>query len=393
MNWCNCFVFCRHKLVSAFRAFCLILLLLTWSGHAGGAVSSGSKEPVAIAAIFAHSGLAAESNAPIIKMIELAVERVNLSGGVLGRPLRVLQLDNLSTPIGSRDTAIAAINAGVTAVIGAHWSSHSLAIAPLLQKAGIPMITPTSTNPQVTRGRNYVFRVCFLDSEQGRKTGRFAAVNLGAKSVAILRNIDQEYSITLADYFEEAFVRFGGRVLFSGEYRGDATDFSTLIDQLLLLNPELIYIPGYTRDAGLFIKQARGMGLTSTIFGGDGWDDPSDIAGDALVGTYKTVHYHPDCPGSEDKNFSRLYSLKDGKNNYSLTSPLVYDAVMVLRDAIERAGTSDASAVREALAATVAFQGVSGKLTFNANGDPVERKIIVTRYNKGWSVVKSMSCQ
>ncbi|WP_163340468.1 ABC transporter substrate-binding protein [Desulfopila sp. IMCC35008] len=393
MNWCNCIVSRRYNLVSAGRVLCLILLLLTWSGPAGGVVSSASKEPVTIAAIFAHTGLAAESNAPIIEMIELAVERVNLSGGVLGRPLRVLQLDNLSTPIGSRDTAIAAINAGVTAVIGAHWSSHSLAIAPLLQKAGIPMITPTSTNPRVTRGRNYVFRVCFLDSEQGRKTGRFAAVNLGAKSVAILSNIDQEYSITLADYFEEAFVRFGGKVLFSGEYRGNATDFSTLIEQLLLHNPELIYIPGYTRDAGLFIKQARGMGLTSTIFGGDGWDDPSGIAGDALNGTYKTVHYHPDYPGGEEKEFSWLYSLKDEKNSFSLTNPLAYDAVMVLRDAIERAGTSNASAVRDAMAATVSFKGASGTLNFDANGDPVGRKVIVTRYNKGWSVVRTMSCQ
>lgn len=392
MNRCCCIVSRRLNVIYVVRMFCLVVLLM-WSGHASGIVPSASKEPVTIAAIFAYTGLAAESNVPIIEMIDLAVEQVNHLGGVLGRPLRVLKLDNLSTPIGSRDAAIAAINADVTAVIGAHWSSHSLAIAPLLQKAGIPMITPTSTNPQVTRGRNYVFRVCFLDSEQGRKTGRFAAVNLGAKSAAILRNIDQDYSITLADYFEEAFVRFGGKVVFSGKYRGDATDFSSLIEQLILHDAELIYIPGYTRDAGLFIKQARGMGLTAMIFGGDGWEDPSGIAGDAINGTYKTVHYHPDCPDGDGKDISWLYSRKYGKNSFPLTSPLAYDAVMVLRDAIERAGSSDTTAVRDALAATVAFKGASGKLSFNSNGDPVGRKIILTRYNKGWSLVRSMSCQ
>ena len=176
-------------------------------------------EPVKIGTIFAKTGIAAVQNASYIEMVELAVEELNNQGGVLGRPVELIVLDNKSTPIGSTLAAKEAVKLQVTAVIGSGLSSHSLAAAPILQQEGIPMVTPVSTNPKVTHIGNYIFRVCFIDSFQGAAMAKFAYADLGARTAVVLRNIDEAYSTTLAEYFINAFKRIGGKVLLDGGYR------------------------------------------------------------------------------------------------------------------------------------------------------------------------------
>jgi branched-chain amino acid transport system substrate-binding protein len=339
--------------------------------------------PIVVGAIFSESGLAAPHNRPMLEMTRLAINQVNDNGGVLGRPLELIVFDNKSSPIGSALAARRIVLRDLTAVIGAHWSSHSLAIAPILQEAGIPMISPGSTNPEVTRGKDYIFRACFLDSFQGVAMARFARDDLQAKSAVVVTNIDENYSITLGQFFSSAFQQTGGRILSEISYRGDATDFSENIKELIRLKPDVVYLPGYTRDSGLCIKQAARMGLSTTFLGGDAWDEIEKYAGPAIAGSYQSAPWHPQVPFGASQKMQQLYYAAHGKEISNNSSPLAYDAVMILAEAITRASSFDRKAIRDALSTTSDFPGATGRITFDDNGDPLRKGIIIIQFRGG----------
>ncbi len=344
---------------------------------------AAAAEPVAVGAIFSQTGIAAMHNAPLLEMTRLAVEELNQNGGLLGRPADLILLDNKSTPIGARLAAEEAIRRGVAAVIGAHWSSHSLAMGPALQAAGIPMISPGSTNPAVTLIGDYVFRVCFLDSFQGRAMSRFARDDLNAGTAAVLKNVDEEYSIKLAEYFADAFTQIGGKVLLDAGYRGKAVDFADILGRVLKNPPDVVYVPGYTRDSGLLIKQARSMGVAAIFLGGDAWDEIHKYGGDAADGSYHSAPWHPDVPFDKSVHLKEVYRKTRGADIASMSAPLAYDAVMVLADAVRRAGGTDGAALRQAIADTRGFPGATGLISFDANGDPEGKEVIIIRLENG----------
>ena len=340
-------------------------------------------EPVKIAAIFAQTGIAAVNNAPYSQMIELAIEELNRKGGLLGRSVELILLDNKSTPLGSMSAAKKAVQLQVTAVIGAIWSSHSLAAAPVLQKSGIPMITPISTNPKVTGIGNYVFRVCFIDSFQGKAMAQFAYNELGAKTAIVLEIINEEFSLTLSEYFVESFMKYGGKVLLKSSYKNNAVDFALLLDKVKVLPSDVVYVPGYARDSGLLIKQAVSMGIHTTFLGGDGWNQIYDYGGAEVEGNFYSAAWHPDVPYTKSIHLQKIYSQKY-KNRLTHTgAPLAYDAVMLLADAVLRAGTLERSKIRNALAETEGFQGATGTITFDEQGDPLNKEVIILKLEKG----------
>ncbi len=340
-------------------------------------------EPVKIGAVFSVTGIAAIHNAPLIEMVRLAADEINDEGGLLGRSVRLIMLDNKSTPIGSRLAGEEAIRIKTAAVIGAHWSSHSLALAPILQQTGIPMISPGSTNPKVTRIGNYIFRVCFIDSFQGAAMARFAYADLGARTAVVLRNIDEEYSIKLAEYFMNAFKRIGGEVLLDGSYRGKAVDFAEVLKETAKLGPDVVYVPGYTRDSGLLIKQAVSIGVKATFLGGDAWDEIYRIGGKAVDGSYHSAPWHSDVPFQRSAHLKRIYRQKHGMGIENMSAPLAYDAFMVLADAIKRAGTLDGNKLRDAIAETTGFKGATGIISFDENGDPRGKEVVILKLEKG----------
>jgi branched-chain amino acid transport system substrate-binding protein len=340
-------------------------------------------EPVKIATIFAKTGIAAVQNAPYIEMVELAVEELNSQGGVLGRPVELIVLDNKSTPIGSTLAAKEAVKLQVTAVIGSGLSSHSLAVAPVLQQEGIPMITPVSTNPKVTHVGDCIFRVCFIDSFQGAAMAKFAYADLGARTAVVLRNIDEAYSTTLAEYFINAFKQTGGKVLLDGGYRGKAVDFSDLLKETATLGPDAVYVPGYTRDSGLIIKQAASMGVKATFLGGDAWAEIYKYGGKAADGNYHSAAWHPDVQFKESIHLQNIYKQKHNKKITNTSAPLSYDAVMVLADAIRRADSLDRAKIRHTLAQTKDFPGATGNLTFDEQGDPRDKEVIILKLENG----------
>lgn len=334
-------------------------------------------QPVKIAAIFAKTGIAVSENASYIPMIELAVEELNSQGGLLGRPVELIVLDNQSTPIGSTMAAQKAVQQKVTVVIGASWSSHSLAMAPILQKAGIPMISPSSTNPRVTLVGDCIFRVCFIDSKAGRVMARFAYSDLGARTAAVLKIINEEYSLTLAEFFSKSFYQHGGKVVFDGSYTSKAVDFKELLKKVKSVRPDVVFVPGYSRDAGLLIRQAAAMGIQTKFLGGDGLNQISEFGGDAVEGSYYFSHWHPDIRSEPSMHLQKVYWEKFQKKLTATTAPLAYDAVMVLADAIRRANSLDRSEIRKALSRTMAYKGATGSITFDANGDPRDKDVII----------------
>jgi len=346
---------------------------------------AGAANAVKIAAIFSQTGIAAEGNAQAIEAVQMAVEDINAAGGLLGAPLELLLLDNQSTPLGSLAAARDAVAAGVAAVIGPSRSSQAIAVAKVLQQAKIPMITPDATDPQITRIGDFIFRACLPDEFQGQRLAQFARRDLKAKTAVVLVNNTEAYSIGLATVFKATFIQEGGRLLWEGNYKGNAIDFSEQLATVHKLRPDLLFIPGYSRDSGLIAKQGAGMGIKACFLGGDGWDggDIIDYGGKALEGSFYMTHWHPDVAFPSSGPFIRAFQDKIGARTAIMASgPLAYDAVNLLANAIIRAGSSESDRIREALSATRHFEGVSGRIRFDANGDPLEKPACIIQIRK-----------
>ena len=363
------------------KLFVFIIFGFTLSIWPG--LSCMAKEPIKIAAIFAKTGIAA-GVVEEYNLVSIAVDEINKKGGVLGRKIEVIEFDNKSTAIGTKQAALEAVKLNVTAVIGAVWSSHSLAMAPTLQKAGIPMITPNSTNPKVTLIGDYIFRTCFIDPFQGKVMATFARQEIGAKTSVILTNINSDFSIGLSESFKKTALEKGLQILSEEKYLEKAADFTDIIQKVKALKPEVIFLPGYSRDSSLIIKQARKMGIRSIFLGGDAWNDTMfEYAGKSVEGSYFSGCWHMNVSFPKGKQLRNTYMKKYGKEKMGLYLPLVYDAVMVLADAIERAGSLDRKKIRDALASTKDFECATGTITFDENGDPMNKDAVILKLDKG----------
>ncbi len=337
---------------------------------------------VTVAVVAAQSGDAAPSNRVLFEAVRFAAEEINAAGGLLGSRIDLLEIDNGSTAIGSHQAALRAIEAQVAAVIGASWSEHSLAMAAPLQAAKIPMITPISTHPEVTRVGDFIFRVCYTDPAQGAAMAAYARDVLGARTAVMLVNVSRKYSTDLASVFAESFVAKGGEIVWQGNFLLDASDFEALLTQAKRLAPDILFIPGDYRDSSFLISQARAMGIATTIVGGDGLSIRLyDYIGDLAEGIYYTNHWHRESPRPESRRFVERYEARHGTIRQN-TIPLSYDALMLWADAVRRAGTFDPEKVRAALAATRDFPGVTGPIRFDEVGDP-RKPVVINRLENG----------
>jgi len=353
------------------------------------ALFSVGAETIKIGSIFAKTGETFVSNRTSFDGIRFAVQEINKNGGLLGKQLELLEFDNQGSAVGSKIAAQKAVKAGVVTVFGANWSSHSLAAAPVLQKAGIPMITPISTNPKVTLIGDYIFRVCYIDSFQGAVMANFAFHDLKVKNAAVLINANSKYSEGLAKFFIQSFKGQGGKILFEANYLEQTADFSFLIDKIKSLKPEVVFLPGHSKDSAFIIRQARDNGLSTTFLGGDGWDAVMcTMAGSAIEGSYFTDHWHKD--RSTDVNHKFVASYEKYSMEPDAVDALTYDSVQLFADAVRRAGLFQPDKIRDALAATDTFEGVTGIIDLDKNGDPVKSAVIL-RFDKGTIVyVKSV---
>ena len=297
---------------------------------------------------------------------ELAVEEINNAGGLLGgRKFRLLVEDDQSRPDEASNAVTKLITQDrVVAVLGEVASRRSLAAAPVAQRYQVPMITPSSTNERVTEVGDYIFRVCFIDPFQGEVLAKFAFNDLKARKVAILKDIQQDYSVGLTDSIQKNFTTLGGQVLEPVSYSSGDADFRAILTQVRSQQPDAIFVTGYYPEAAIIVRQARELGLNVPILGGDGWvGDALKNGREALNNSFISNHYSGDNPDPVVQNFVKSYRERFGRDPDSIAA-LAYDAVKVLADAMTRANSTEGPAVRDALA-TTDVNGVTGRLKMN----------------------------
>jgi branched-chain amino acid transport system substrate-binding protein len=369
----------RHR--SLALPMLILFSLLFWSTYEGHATDT-----IRVAAIFAHSGVAASANLSSILGTRWAATEINQRGGVLGRPIELIEIDNLSTAIGSKVAADKAIHTDSVAIIGPAWSTHALAAARVAQAAGTPVIVTVATHPRITQIGSFIFRVCYNDHLQGRILGRFARQELKAHRAVILQDISSDYSLGLAATFKTTFEQFGGTVSKVLDYKSGQYDFKPLLNAVRTATPDVVFLSGHD-ESGAIIAEAQRTGLRVPFVGGDGWDTASffDKGGDQLSIGYYATHWNASIETRQSKQFAAKH-----KDDYPFLSQaaLSYDAVYLLVDAIRRAGSIDKKAIREALAKTIDFQGITGKLKFDANGDAIKDIIIMQITNGQPSYLK-----
>lgn len=311
--------------------------------------------------------------------IMLAVEEVNAAGGIGGRLIEVKTYDTQ----GKTQEAGTAVTRLITddkavAVLGEVASSLSLAGGRVAQQYGVPMISPSSTNLRVTQIGDMVFRVCFIDPFQGFVGAKFAYENLGARKVAVLYDQGQAYSKGLSDDFKSAFLQFGGAIATEQVYSGGDQDFNAQLTAIRGTSPDAIYLPGYYTDVGNIALQARKLGLTAPLIGGDGWDSSklAEIAGEAIEGCYYSNHYSHEEARPAVQAFVRKYQERYGQVPDGLAA-LGYDAAKLLFDAMGRAPSLKGADLAAAIAATTNFAGVTGTISIDENRNARKPAVMV----------------
>ncbi|HTD66862.1 MAG TPA: ABC transporter substrate-binding protein, partial [Candidatus Limnocylindria bacterium] len=310
----------------------------------------------------------------------MAIEEVNAAGGVLGKKLELLTEDTQSKP-GEPQTVVNKLISrdGVVAMLGEVASSRSLEAAPICQQNKVPMVSPSSTNPKVTQTGDYIFRVCFIDPFQGTVMANFATQTLKAKKVAVFTDVKSDYSKGLAQFFKEQFVKTGGQIVAELDFNGGDKDFKAQLTAIKAANPDAVFIPGYYTDAALIAIQAKQLGLSVPLLGGDGWESEklTEIGKDAVEGHYFSTHYSPDVGSEKSKKFVESYKKRwNGKVPDALAA-CGYDSAILLIEAMKRAGSIEGAKVRDALAATKDFDAVTGRIKINENRDAVKSAVIL----------------
>ena len=330
---------------------------------AGGSVTG---DEIVIGEVGSMTGGAATFGKSTHDGIMLAVEKINAAGGIKGKKVRIITLDDQGKP---EEAAIATTKLitqdKVIAILGEVASSNSLAMAPIAQKNGIPMVTPSSTNPKVTEIGDYVFRVCFIDPFQGSVMAKFAFNSLKLKKVAILRDVKNDYSIGLADFFIETFTKLGGEIVVDQSFSQGDVDFKSQLTSIKGKNPEAIFVPGYYTEVGLIARQARELGINVPLMGGE-----------ALTGSFFSNHYSPDDMSEGVQKFINDFKAAHNRIPDGLAA-MGYDAMLILADAMTRAPELTTVAIRQALADTKAYPAVTGVITINAKRDAEKSAVII----------------
>lgn len=373
----------KSKFASLFLASTLLMGVLAGCNSEGGSGDGG--DTIKIGINLELSGGTASYGQSEDKAIDLALEEINNDGGIDGKKIELVKVDNKSDAGEATNGAIKLITKDkVVAIIGAATSGNTVAQVEVAGKNETPLISPSGTSTTVTvndKGEvnEYAFRTAFIDPFQGTVAANFAANELKVKNVAIYADNSSDYAKGLAASFKKDFEAAGGKIVAQESYVAKDTDFRSTLTSLKSKNPDFIFIPGYYEEVGLIVKQAREMGITVPLMGADGWDSPDivDLAGaDALNNTYIITAYSSEDPDGKAKAFSDKFNEKYGEAPNSFHA-LGYDTLYLLKDAIERAGSTDGKKIKEALEETDNLDLVTGLYSMDENHHPVKSATII----------------
>lgn len=345
---------------------------------------AAAQQTIKIGTIQPLTGQIAAYGKNVSQAVQLAVEEFNKAGGIGGKKIELVIEDDGFKP----ENTVAAFKKLVTkdkvvAVVGALTSNCTLAITNQAQAAKIPLITPTSTNDKVPTAGDYIFQACYKDSFQGRVVADFAAINLKAKTVAVLFDKANDYSVGLKNNFEAEFVAKGGKVV-SESYTTDTKDFNAQISKIKLAKADVIFLPDYYNAVSLLAKQIRAAGITTPMLGADGWDDLVQNNVMETVGSYFSNHFSAEAASPEAKTYLAAYKARWGAESDALAA-LGYDATKILLNAIaaaDKAGKLNNAGIRDALAATKG-SFVTGNISFDANRTTVKSAVVVQIVKNG----------
>ncbi len=368
----------------ALKLPCLALLLFAAFPAAAGpetknAGSGGAaRDEIVIGCVVPLTGEAAIFGQSIQRGVQLTVDEINKAGGILGRTVRLVMADDRGDwPTGAEECRRLIEREGAVAIIGALMSKVSLAIAPICQEAGVPMLSPTSTNLAVTQVGDFIFRACFVDPYQGVMAASFASRYLGLTKAAVLYDMGNDYSTGLAREFVTTFGMLGGRIVAEQTHGPGSTDFSSQLRRIIQQRPEIIFIPDYYNDAALIMVQARELGYKGKFLGGDGWDSPelARYGGEAVEGAFFVNHWASGDGDPDTEYFTQLFRGRFG-DDPDVIAVLACDSMLILYHAINRAGSTEGAALRDALAATE-LELFTGWMSFDGDRNPVKSAVIM----------------
>src|SRR5438132_6655736 len=345
-----------------------------------GMMSSDATGPIVIGEVGSMTGTEATFGLSSANGIQLAIDEFNAKGGVKGRQLQVKVLDDQGRPEEAATAATRLIaSEHVVALLGEVASTRSMFMAPKAQQAKVPMVTPSSTNPAVTEKGDYIFRACFIDPFQGYVAATFAHDNLKLKKVAILKDVRNDYPVGLAKNFIDAFTKTGGQVIAQESYSNGDVDFKAQLTNIKAAAPQALYVPGYYTDVGLIARQAREVGITVPLLGGDGWDSEKlyEIGGTSLEGSYFSNHYSVDDPSPAIQQFVAKFKKEYGGQLPDSLAAQAYDASGMLFEAMQKAPDLSGPNIQQTMAGTKGFHGVTGDITLDSHRNPLKPAVVL----------------
>lgn len=361
-----------------------LLSLVSLASLMSPLASVQAADTIKIGGNFELTGGAASYGSAMHEAVQLAIEIKNANGGINGQQIDYVNYDNKSDLTEATSVATRLVDEGVVAVLGPATTGDAKATIPIVEEAGLPATFPAVTGDGVTLDAdgnvyNSVFRVCFADAYQGKAAGAYAKDTLGASKVAMLVDQSLDYSQGLAKAFQEEFEGKGGEVVIQEAYSTGDTDFTAVLTTLLVQDFDLLYVPGYYTEVGLLLKQARELGLEQPILGGDGLASPTlvELAGaENTSNLYYTSHFATTSDSPEVQDFLKAFQDKYGKEADTFAA-LGFDAANLLFDAIERAGSTEPDAIKQALVDTKGFVGVTGTFDMDAEHNPVKPALML----------------
>lgn len=302
---------------------------------------------------------------------------------VLGKKVELVVVDNKSDKVESASAAARLVEKEkVTAIIGSSCSSLSMAAGEIIKNAQIPTVAATASSPLVTQGNDFYFRVCFIDPVQGTAMANYAFNKLNARKVAIIQEVSNDYAVGLAKYFSDSFTKLTGdkgSIIAKANYNTGDQDFTAQLTNIKAKNPDVIFAPGNFTESALLIKQARQLGITAPILGGDTWENPEliKVGGSAVEGATLTTFFSSEKPlTKETEKFLAEYKKQYGAEEPTAYTALAYDAYLLLIDGLKRTGEVDSVKLRDELLKTKDFQGASGVLNFDKNRNAIKDVVI-----------------
>lgn len=357
---------------------------LSSGGSSGGGSSDG--ETIKIGANLELSGNVASYGSSIGVGAELAVKEINDKGGIDGKKIELIKVDNKSENSEATAAAIKLITQDkVVAMLAPATSGNTVATVQIANDKKVPIVTGSGTAPNITVNEDgsvneYAFRTCFIDPFQGIVAANFATNELQAKNVAIFADNASDYAKGLAKSFKETITKNGGKVVKEEAYVAKDADFRTQLTNIKGAKPDFIFIPGYYEEVGLIVKQAREMGIDVPLMGADGWDSPTlvELAGKkALNNTYITNHYSAEDPDQKIQDFVKAFKAANKDKAPDAFNALGYDSIYYIADAIERAGSTDGEAIKNALAKTENLSLVTGTFSVDEQHNPIKTATVL----------------